>query len=701
MVQQIRVSGWRFALGAVALALLLPMSRAASAAGNTDADCLKCHSEGKVKHKLDATQMGASLHAKAQINCVDCHADLAEVAKYPHKKKLAAVDCAGCHEGTAKKHTFHPQMAAKPDQVACKDCHGSHDVVGTRSPEFKFTVGASLSAACGKCHEVQRDDYLTSEHGRSKGGEAPTCLGCHRALGDGGKLNAKQAQAKLCLSCHLDNPAVRARVAPSAGFIAAFEQSVHGRALAHGDDKAPGCADCHGSHAIKKGQDSSAQVSKANIAEACGECHADIAKQWKASIHGAALAKGSVDAPTCTTCHGEHDILKHGDPNSPVSAGNVSQKVCTPCHQSLALTRKYGLKTDRTETFATSFHGLASRGGNVEVANCASCHGAHDIKPSSDPTSSIHKSHLAETCGKCHPGANEKFAMGMVHIPNRGGKDPLLYWLSTLYLLFVVMVVGGMAGHNLLDFIKKARHRFAIRRGDADEPPLATPHRLYVRMTLNERLQHAGILLSFFTLVFTGFLLRYPDAGWAQKLKQVSSGFFTMRAPIHRVAAVVMLVACLWHVAYLALTRRGRQLLRDLLPRKKDITDAIGVMKYNVGLAKTKPKLDRFSYMEKAEYWALVWGTIVMSITGFVMWFDNLAMGSLTKRGYDVARIIHFYEAWLAFLAILVWHFYFVIFNPDAYPMNLSWLTGKLSEREMAEEHPLELEKIKAAEHKS
>ena len=84
-----------------------------------------------------------------------------------------------------------------------------------------------------------------------------------------------------------------------------------------------------------------------------------------------------------------------------------------------------------------------------------------------------------------------------------------------------------------------------------------------------------------------------------------------------------------------------------------------------------------------------------MGVTGVILWFENTSMGLFTKLGFDISRTIHFYEAVLATLAIIVWHFYFVIFNPDVYPMNLSWLTGRVSEREMREDHPLELERLK------
>ena len=136
--------------------------------------------------------------------------------------------------------------------------------------------------------------------------------------------------------------------------------------------------------------------------------------------------------------------------------------------------------------------------------------------------------------------------------------------------------------------------------------------------------------------------------------------------------------------------------MKDLFPVYEDIKEAIGIAKFNLGLSKIKPKLGRFSYIEKAEYWALVWGTILMSVTGLIMWFDNTFIGIFTKLGWDIARTIHYYEAWLAFLAIVVWHFYFVIFNPDVYPMNLAWLIGTVTEEEMKHEHPKEYEKISA-----
>jgi cytochrome b subunit of formate dehydrogenase len=156
-----------------------------------------------------------------------------------------------------------------------------------------------------------------------------------------------------------------------------------------------------------------------------------------------------------------------------------------------------------------------------------------------------------------------------------------------------------------------------------------------------------------------------------------------------------MVAASFYHLGYLSFTARGRQLVRDLWWRPKDLKDVIATLHYNLGLTAERPQYARFSYIEKGEYWALVWGTLVMTVTGVIMWFDNTFIGLLTKLGYDVSRTIHFYEAILASLAILVWHFYFVIFSPDVYPMKMAWLTGMLTEREMEEEHPIELDRLR------
>jgi cytochrome b subunit of formate dehydrogenase len=213
-------------------------------------------------------------------------------------------------------------------------------------------------------------------------------------------------------------------------------------------------------------------------------------------------------------------------------------------------------------------------------------------------------------------------------------------------------------------------------------------------MTVSERIQHWLLLASFTILVLTGFALRYPEAWLFEGIRRFSGVLFEWRGIAHRIAGVVLVAASIYHVGYLTLTARGREFFRDISPRRGDLRDIGNALRYYLGGTRERPRFGRFSYIEKSEYWALVWGTVVMAATGTVLWFQDAFIALLSKLGWDAARSIHVYEAVLATLAILVWHLYFVIFNPDVYPMNLAWLKGTLSEEEMREEHPLELEAI-------
>ena len=114
----------------------------------------------------------------------------------------------------------------------------------------------------------------------------------------------------------------------------------------------------------------------------------------------------------------------------------------------------------------------------------------------------------------------------------------------------------------------------------------------------------------------------------------------------------------------------------ELFPKAQDAREALANFAYNVGVRSAKPGRSAHSYIEKAEYWAVVWGAIVMIVTGLMLWGNNLMLALFPKLWLDVATSVHFYEALLATLAIVVWHFYTVIFDPDVYPMDTAWLTG-------------------------
>ena len=720
LARRIRLVRWCHALllgaGCLLAAGRLPGEPEASKKllSSASAACLECHSDPKLAMKkaghpislfADPTVLAKSAHGS--LECTDCHEGF-DAESLPHQSPLKSVDCVSCHEEPGRKHVFHPRLAGSPppkgDDTACTACHGTHAIARVKSAVFPFTP-ALQAEFCGRCHQPVRSQFLASAHGRALaagGKEAPTCLDCHRQpvarrSGEKALIELKLAQTRLCESCHLKKAAVGDQTLLGTKFVASFERGVHGAALGRGVAEAANCVDCHGSHEMNQAMVAGSRVHKSRLPETCAKCHQAQTAEYNVSVHAVALRRGNLDSPVCTDCHGEHEILAHTNPASPVYARNVAQQVCASCHASVRLTKKYGLAADSFQTFSDSYHGLAVRGGAVEVVNCASCHSSHAIKSHLDPTSTIYKDNLAATCGQCHPGANKRFTIGRVHVsPEQRLESPILYWIANLYVILIFVVIGGMTVHNLSDFAHKLLRKLALQQGKIPEPPVV--HRLYLRMTVHERLQHAVLAISFILLVITGFMLRYPEAWWVVAIRDVSSRAFVARGLLHRLAGVVLIAAGLWHAGYLLLTPAGRRLFRDLLPAWRDLTDPWKVLRYNLGFAPEKPRFDRFSYMEKAEYWALIWGTLLMGATGVILWFENTSIGLFTKLGFDISRTVHFYEAILATLAILVWHFYFVIFNPDIYPMNLAWLTGRVSEREMLDDHPLELERLKRDE---
>jgi formate dehydrogenase gamma subunit len=332
------------------------------------------------------------------------------------------------------------------------------------------------------------------------------------------------------------------------------------------------------------------------------------------------------------------------------------------------------------KTFFESYHGLASSYGSTVAANCGSCHGFHKVLPSSDPRSSIHKDRLAETCGKCHAGATENFVQSKIHIDvggTNGGTatgEIVSGWVRRIYLVLIFGTIGFMALHNGLIFFRKVVQRY--RAADLT----------VLRMDFNQRMQHVVLAVSFIILAITGFALKFPDS-WIGKMMGSSESF---RSWSHRVAGVVLLAVGIYHIWYLLAKQGGRQMLKDMMPVPKDIKDLAENARYLGGVSKEKAKIGRFGYAEKMEYWAVIWGTIIMGVTGVMIWFKIDVTRFMPRWAVDVATTIHYYEAILACLAIVVWHFYHVIFDPDVFPINWACLTGKVSKHWQEEEHPLD-----------
>ena len=353
----------------------------------------------------------------------------------------------------------------------------------------------------------------------------------------------------------------------------------------------------------------------------------------------------------------------------PLNAANISEETCGRCHNDPRLALRNNLPMNRVPSYADSYHGLAVKSGKLTAANCASCHGVHYILPASDPRSTINAANLAQTCGNNHKGVTgSKFAIGSVHVEtNAGPNHPVVTFIRWTYWVLIPFTLGFMLLHNLLDLLAKL-----IRR-----QPRQENSEVAVRMNLRFRIAHWGVMISFPTLVVTGFALKYPDSWWAHPLMMWESNA-GLRGGLHRTAAIVLIASTLFHFIHLAMKKRDRTFISAMIPTIKDATDIIEVFRYNLGLSKEQPTFSKFNYAEKMEYWAFLWGTGVMALTGFLLWFNNFTLRHFPKWVADAATAVHWYEALLATFSILIWHFYLVIFDPAVYPMDTAWLNGRI-----------------------
>lgn len=213
----------------------------------------------------------------------------------------------------------------------------------------------------------------------------------------------------------------------------------------------------------------------------------------------------------------------------------------------------------------------------------------------------------------------------------------------------------------------------------------------YPRFDIARRIEHLLLILSFGTLAITGLAQKFPLNPLAQGVVAFYGGIESIRI-IHRIAATLMMLETIYHVVLLGYMLYVQRIEWTMLPGIQDGKDALQAFLHNMGLGKQPPRMGRYNFAEKAEYWAMIWGTVVMGLTGFMLWNPIVTAKVLPGVFIPAAKAIHGYEAILAVLAIFVWHFYSVHLKG----LNLSMLNGKLKHHEMVEEHALELEKMEA-----
>jgi cytochrome b subunit of formate dehydrogenase len=572
------------------------------------------------------------VHAKTA--CTDCHQDALTL---PHPAKLGPASCAtaACHarEGERYQQGAHRAAAAGKDTRAptCTTCHGGHDIV-TKSDRSSRVHPLNILRLCADCHQQQ---------------QTPT---------PGGR-NTRE-------------------------FVQSYLDSVHGRALQTGGlTVVATCASCHDGHLVLPAKNPNSSINRQHISQTCGQCHTGVTEAYQASVHGQQAAKGDPKAPVCVDCHSAHAVTRADSPAFMLDIVNQ----CGHCHDKP--TADGSRRTSFYETYRQSYHGQVTNLGSTRAARCSDCHGAHNIRRIEDPASSLSAQNRIETCRHCHPGAPAKLAQFQSHADHRDAKRyPLLHAVWWYFVVVMSCSFGFFSLHSLLWLLRSAIERF--KHG----PPLhaAPSARAVRRFNRVDRANHALGIASFFGLALTGLPLFYADKAWARALADLLGG---VRAAglLHRVCAVVLIINFAVHG--LGLLGRLRQHgLRgmlfgptSMLPKLRDLTDCLGMMRWFFVGGK-KPTFECWAYWEKFDYVADLGGSAIIGISGLLLWFPQFFSLLLPGWAFNVAMLVHGYEALLAIGFIFTIHFFNAHLRLEKFPVDDAIFTGRIPEAEFKHE---------------
>ena len=368
--------------------------------------CMMCHADASAKGAggksigVDLAVFGKSVHGEMQFKCVDCHADVS-VDQLPHPEKLKPAACGNCHEDAVKTYTgtAHAKALAKGQGMAahCHDCHGTHDIKRSKDPASR-TAFANIEATCGACHG--NDKIVEQAH-----------------------LPGGNIQAKYHDSIH--------------------GQLVDGKTVYRGN--APTCTSCHGAHNIQPKSEPDSRVSRAHVPDTCGGCHQREKTVFLKGMHGQVQQAGNAAAPVCIDCHGAHTIQRAATP----AWQNAVVGACGNCHD------------DYITSFRHTYHGKVTTMGFGTVASCASCHGAHDVRPASDTLSPVAPENKLATCRNCHPKAGPQFISWDPHPrPKDKGHDLILYITNVFMEVLLVGVFLFFGLHTVLWAYRSLKNKF-------------------------------------------------------------------------------------------------------------------------------------------------------------------------------------------------------------------------------------------------
>jgi cytochrome b subunit of formate dehydrogenase len=643
--------------------------------------------EQAVATQLASVPVTGSQIASEQNFCATCHTEPA-LWDENNRRLLVPLDTLA--------HDVHWQKG-----VACSDCHGGDASTSrvndahAREGGFRVTLD-EIRPACVHCHAAPYERLLQGEHAGAGpknadgSSSALACSDCHGASGHGIRATTDALsplylanEIGLCGKCHAESHQT-------------YLASVHGRGLFEsGLAVSATCSDCHDPHGPLPPSNERSELHGRNVIQTCGKCHLFIQQRLQASVHrwedpGEAepqqAARGTTpERPVCTSCHAGHDF---GDPRSVSFRESVPSR-CGTCHERLS------------EQYLLSLHGQLTNLGHGPAAKCSDCHGAHDILAVSNPQSRLFGENRVTTCAQCHPGATANFAQFDPHADHHDPeRSRFLYSVYVGMEVLLYSVFGFFGIHTLLWFVRSIIYR--VRHGRPRRLHPGEP--AYVRFEGFHRTLHVIVIVSFLGLALTGLPLKYSEHVWAQRLANGLGGFESTSF-WHRVCAVMTVFYFTAHLIWLA-----RKIFEcrsegmawhailfgpdSMIPGLRDVRDLFRMFRWFFGLGQ-RPTFDRWTYWEKFDYWAVFWGVAIIGTSGLLLWFPEFFCRFLPGQLLNVAKVIHSEEALLATGFIFTIHFFNTHLRAEKFPMDMSMLTGLVTEEELKEERPELVERLK------
>ncbi len=458
-----------------------------------------------------------------------------------------------------------------------------------------------------------------------------------------------------CLACHTHGPGPHVDAT-------AFSHSVHAGLK---------CASCHSE---VKSLPHPAKLAPVK----CGTCHASEASAYAKGLHGRLHAAGLKTAPTCTTCHGTHDILTVRSQ----AFFQTTPERCGTCHR------------QAYTSYRDTFHGQAAQLGMTSAATCWSCHSPHDVLPPGNPHSRVAQANLIKTCSQCHTGVNANFVQFDVHpVPSNPSRS-LPTYIAHMFMTGLLIFVFGFFGLHTILWLQ--RSAVALARGEVERYRSDT---VYVRrFNLVARLTHITVVVSFMLLALTGLPLLYHGAGWARPISHLLGGESVARI-VHHVCGVITFGYFFFHLSYLTYLRLRKKKHgmfygpNSMTPRPQDIVDMLKNFRWFLYLGK-QPELDQWTYWEKFDYWAVFWGVAMIGLSGLAVWLFVPFTRVFSGAYLNVAWVVHGEEALLAVGFIFIFHFFHNHLRPENFPIDVTIFTGRLPLRRFREERPLLYERL-------